>query len=323
MSASPSSDAREKPGTRFFDLQDIPVAKIERGDNPRIHFPEEELERLAESVAKEGVLVPVVVYSDGKEGYRLIDGERRWITAQTLALETIPAVITDAPDKRQNLVRMFNIHQVREQWQDMPTAWALEDLLKETGSLTNRELADVTGLSVERTERLRHALELPREYQDHIDSGRIPLNFFWELKKNVIDPLASRRPSLAAEFEPQDLMASFVTKRLEQVITDTISLRKVGAIIRVAADEAVGGVEGPSPLDETLRMLIVDPAMTIEDAYEDTIELTIESDKLERKFGNLLTSLQRLLGKVHTGEDEGRLRELGRRLLARLSAILD
>jgi len=80
MSASPDSEAAAESGTRFFELTEIPVANIDRGTNPRIHFPEEELERLAESISNEGVLVPVVVYRDTDRTFRLIDGERRWLT---------------------------------------------------------------------------------------------------------------------------------------------------------------------------------------------------------------------------------------------------
>jgi ParB/RepB/Spo0J family partition protein len=322
MSASPDSDPTRDTRARFRELRDVAVADVDRGANPRIHFTEEELERLAESVAKEGILVPVVVYpKDGR--FRLIDGERRWLTAQTLGLDTIPAVITDPPDARENLVRMFNIHQVREPWADMPTAWAIKELIEETGPLDARELADLTGLSTERIERLRHAVELPRAYQEYIDRGLVPLNFFWELKKNVIEPLAARRPSITEEFGADQITTAFVQKRLARVITDTISLRKVAAIIRVAAQEAGDQPRAESALDGPIRELLTDQSMTIVEAYEDTVVLTIESDKLERRFGNLVRSLERLIGKAETEEERARLNALARDHIDRLQRLLE
>lgn len=180
----------DAPLARMKSLRDIETAKVDRNpENPRLHFPEDEIDRLAQSIAKEGILVPVVVYEDGEGMFRLVDGERRWICAQQLGLPTVPAVIIErSPDTRDNLVRMFNIHMVREPWQDVPTAWALGKLIDETGVTSTRELSDLTGLSGERIERLRHALDLPKEYQQHIDEGTIPLNFFWELKGVSLTP---------------------------------------------------------------------------------------------------------------------------------------
>src|SRR5439155_835796 len=156
-----------------------------------------------------------------------------------------------------NLVRMFNIHMVREPWKDMPTAWALEKLIEETGVTSDRELSDLTGLSTEIIKRLKHALELPAEYQEYIDKGTIRLNFFWELKRNVIDPLGKRRPTLAQEFGETEVLDAFVQKRLDGLVTDTVSLRKVMAIIRIAERE-VEDPTAPSVLDDTLRQLVKD-----------------------------------------------------------------
>jgi ParB/RepB/Spo0J family partition protein len=313
----------DAPLARMKSLRDIETDKVDRNpENPRLHFPEDEIDRLAQSIAKEGILVPVVVYEDGDGMFRLVDGERRWICAQQLGLPTVPAVIIErSPDTRDNLVRMFNIHMVREPWQDMPTAWALGKLIDETGVTSTRELSDLTGLSGERIERLRHALDLPKEYQQHIDEGTIPLNFFWELKKSVIDPLAKRRPSLWAEFGETEVLDSFVEKRLKLVITDAVSLRKVNAIIGIASRE-VEEPSQPSVLDDAIRRLIRDDATTIDEAYQDTVEVVVESDKLERRTDNVFKSFERLLDRVRTPEDREHVIAVGRNLVARLSNLL-
>jgi ParB/RepB/Spo0J family partition protein len=307
----------------MMGLRDIDTARVDRNpDNPRLHFPEDEIDRLAQSIAKEGILVPVVVYEDGSGAFRLVDGERRWICARQLGLPTIPAVIIErSPDTRDNLVRMFNIHMVREPWQDMPTAWALGKLIDETGVSSTRELSDLTGLSGERIERLRHALDLPQEYQQYIDEGTIPLNFFWELKKSVIDPLAKRRPSLWAEFGETEVLDSFVAKRLRLVITDAVSLRKVNAIIGIASRE-VEEPSQPSVLDDAIRRLVRDDATTIDEAYQDTVEVVVESDKLERRTDNVFKSFERLLDRVRTPEDREHVIAVGRHLVERLGHLL-
>jgi ParB family chromosome partitioning protein len=302
-------------------LKDVPVDDVGRNPaNPRLHFPEDQLERLGESIEKEGVLVPIVVYREG-DGYVLIDGERRWLCSQRLGLKKIPAVIVDPPDSRENLIRMFNIHMVRDPWDDMPTAWALGKLIEETGATDTDELMDMTGLSKERLKRLLHALELPKQYQKYVDEGKIPLNFFWELKTSVIEPLARLRPVLWQELGEKAILKAFVQKRLHGYLTDTISLRKVRPIIAVAARE-VDSPEETSPLDDTIRALVQEESLTVDQAYEDTVEVVIEVDKLERKSNNLTRSFLRLLERAVDEEDRQKVLTIAKNLREALSKLI-
>jgi ParB family transcriptional regulator, chromosome partitioning protein len=317
MSASPESDV----GGHLKGLEQIPTAAITKNPaNPRIHFTPEEMERLTESIDRKGILVPIVVYEEGG-GYVLTDGERRWRCAKELGLETVPAIITDAPSPEENLVQMFNIHMVREAWKDMPTAQALGRVIEETGTEDNRELADMTGLSLERIKRLRHALSLPVEYQEYIDNGDIPLNFFWELKRYVIDPMAAKRPHLAAEFKDDEVLDSFVQKRLSGVISDVVSLRLVAPIINFAARE-VDSPDETSPLDDTIRNLVKDPELTIHEAYEDTVQVVFETEKLERRADNVVKSFTRLLSKARNDEELGFIKRVGQDLVKRISELV-
>ena len=303
------------------ELRHIQTERIHANPgNPRILFTEEEMEQLAESISNEGILVPIVVFEEN-ERYVLVDGERRWRCAKQLGLSEVPAVIVDAPDERQKLIQMFNIHMVRQSWSDMPTAWALNKLIKETGTESARELSDLTGLSSERLKRLRHALELPQQYQQYIHDGAIPLNFFWELKRNVIDPLAKQRPRLAAEFDENEVLDAFVQKRLAEITTDTVSLRDVRPIIKLAAAEAEE-VDADSILDEAIRDLIKNPNATIQDAYEDTVMVIVEADKLQRRSDNMLKAFRRLLENARSDEERSHVTEVGTNLIEKLTALI-
>ena len=317
MSVSPDTHVQN----RMSGLELIETKRIHANPgNPRLVFPEEELEQLAESIASEGILVPVVVFEEN-DCYVLIDGERRWRCATRLALLEVPAVIVDAPTERQMLIQMFNIHMVRQSWPDIPTAKALARLVNETGIESSQELSDLTGLSLERLKRLKHALELPRNYQDYISDGSIPLNFFWELKRNVIDPLARRHPRLAAEFGENEVLDAFVQKRLDEVITNTVSLRNVRPIINLAAEEA-GEDDVDTVLDDAVRDLIKNPSATIQDAYEDTVMVIVEADKLQRRSNNMLEAFRRLLNKARNDEERAQVKDVGYNLIRQLTALM-
>ena len=75
------------PGEEKFFQCDID--KIEPNpEQPRKHFDEERLQRLAESIAEKGVIQPLLVSRAKGNRFRLIAGERRWRAAQAAGLET-------------------------------------------------------------------------------------------------------------------------------------------------------------------------------------------------------------------------------------------
>ncbi|MCQ3805860.1 MAG: ParB/RepB/Spo0J family partition protein [Acidimicrobiaceae bacterium] len=309
-------------------VQDLSVTAVQANPrNPRLVFPEEELDRLAESIHQEGILVPIVVYPEDDGKYTLIDGERRFRCALRLGLESVPALITDRKGDIENLVSMFNIHQMREPWRDMPTAIALrelEDAMKADGAATpsDRALADRTGLSQERVKRLRYAVQLPDEYQHYIQEGTIPLNWFWELHRNVIQPLANKRPKLHEEFGEDAVRSAFVAKRLGGTITDTVSLRDVRPIINYAGKDAEASDSDDSVLDDTLRRLLQDPDLTIATAYEDTVQIMVEADKLDRSTENMIKGFDRLFARATGNEERAMVMGIAERFAQQLKRVI-
>lgn len=223
---------------------------------------------------------------------------------------------------------MFNIHLIREPWRDIPTAKALQRLAEEIKDADGQEpndgeLRDLTGLSIERVRQLRYVVTLPEEWQEHIREEKIPLNFFWELKKNVIDALRSNRPEILREYGEDRVRSAFVQKRLDQVITDTVSLRKVSPIIKFAAQEAKVNGAGTSTLDGSIRELIERPEATIDDAYEETVQMMVEVDKLERRTSTMVAVFARLLRKTDGTPDNVEVHRLGRNLIEQITALID
>ena len=64
----------------------------------RVHFDEESLNDLVESIKQHGIVQPLLVRPAGK-GYELIAGERRWRAAQIAGLHDVPIVEREADDQ--------------------------------------------------------------------------------------------------------------------------------------------------------------------------------------------------------------------------------
>lgn len=318
----------DPPANETAELLELNVADVVPNEgNPRLDFPQDELDRLADSIDLEGVLVPIVVYP--KDGtFVLIDGERRFRCARDLGHSKIPALVTTERSERDALQQMFNIHLIREPWRDIPTAKALQRLAAEIGASegsepNDKELRDLTGLSIERVRQLRYVVTLPDEWQSYIREGTIPLNFFWELKKNVIDALRKNRPAILDQYGEERVGDAFVQKRLDQIITDTVSLRKVSPIIKFAAKDAASNGTGESTLDTSIRDLIEQPDATIDDAYEDTVQTMVEVGKLGRRTSTMVAAFARLLTQTEGSADHDEVRRLGRDLIKQVAALID
>ena len=76
----------------------VPVEFIEPGPwQPRKVFDKDELESLAKSIKKQGVIQPVILKSkeNKKNEFFIIAGERRWRASQLAKIHEIPSIIRD------------------------------------------------------------------------------------------------------------------------------------------------------------------------------------------------------------------------------------
>jgi len=62
-------------------VREIDIARIRPNPNqPRIHFSEQAIDELAQSIAERGVLQPILLRPQG-DGFEIVAGERRWRAA--------------------------------------------------------------------------------------------------------------------------------------------------------------------------------------------------------------------------------------------------
>jgi ParB family chromosome partitioning protein len=168
-----TAPAPETPAGRAptSDATEIAVeAIVANPQQPRRVFDEADLRALADSLRLHGVIQPVVVRKrSGEEGrYELVVGERRWRAARLAGLATIPALVKDVASPQ--LLEVALVENVqRRDLNPIELALAFQGLI-ETGA-TQEEVGRRVGLdrsSVANTIRL---LDLPRDYQEDVESG--------------------------------------------------------------------------------------------------------------------------------------------------------
>jgi len=171
-----AEDNLSKSGDKSADsINTLPVDVLERGRyQPRRDFNPELLQELADSIAAQGVVQPIVVRPIEKEGrYEIIAGERRWRASQQAGLDEIPVVIRDVSD--QTAMAMALIENIqRDDLNPLEEAEALHRLLNEF-ELTHEKIAQAVGKSRATVTNLLRLLELNGDVKEHIYNRKIDM----------------------------------------------------------------------------------------------------------------------------------------------------
>lgn len=189
-------------------IAEIPLEKVTPNpQQPRRSFPAEDLDQLAASIRRHGVLQPIVV-SRSAGGYELVAGHRRVLAARLAGRTSIPAVIRDDVTDRLELALVENV-----QRSDLN---ALEEgrayrLLMETYGLTQQQLGERVGRSQSTIANTLRILEAPQILQDALVEGRIS-----EGHLRALLPLRTSDTSVA----------------LAEVIARALSVREAEALAR-------------------------------------------------------------------------------------------
>jgi ParB family chromosome partitioning protein len=137
---------------------------------PRTHFDETSLERLAESIRSHGIVQPLIVRRRG-DGYELIAGERRWRAAKLAGLAKVPVVVKEVPDD--SLLEIALIENIqREDLNPIEEAQAYKKLI-ETVGLTQEALASRVGRDRSYITNYLRLLRLPDDLQQLVITGRL------------------------------------------------------------------------------------------------------------------------------------------------------
>ena len=151
---------------------EIPVGEIDR--NPyqtRLVFDEKLLAELAESIAANGVVQPILVRPLANGRFQLIAGERRWLASQRAGKATIPAVVKAVSDVQAMEITIVENLQ-RADLNPIEQARAFERLSREFG-MTQEQMAHRTGKERASIGNYLRLLKLPQSVQDKVANGTL------------------------------------------------------------------------------------------------------------------------------------------------------
>ena len=278
-------------------LEYISPLSIQRNeDNPRIFFRPNEMEDLLYSISKLGIQVPISVYKKDTK-YILIDGERRWKCALKLNLQRIPALVRSELPRLDNLLLMYNIHALREQWDLFTIAMKLPDIIDLLTKRNNEKpkLIDVskyTGLTVTTINRCKALINLPEKYKVLVykelelpkSKQKLTEDFFVEMEKGL-SVVKRKIPDLVHNMD--NVRDILIKKYRSGVIANLLDLRKISKITR--ADKF--GITR-TQIENALSDLFTDNSYSVNQAYEEYVQVYYQEYSVESRIEWLLDNIE-------------------------------
>jgi ParB family chromosome partitioning protein len=240
----PTPDVPQAGGVKEIALTDIAPDK----EQPRKHFSEDEIEALAASMRIRGVLQPILVRTaDGRRGFTIIAGERRWRAAQRAGLHAIPALVKEVePGVSAELALIENVQRV--DLNPIEEADAYEHLRERHGR-SAAEIADAVGKSRSHVANMLRLTALPDDVRAMVVAGELSMGH--------------ARALLSAE-DPLPLA--------KKVVTEGLSVRATEKL--VAAPKPEAGEK--APLKKVAKAVKDADTRALEKDLEDTLGLAVD-----------------------------------------------
>ena len=160
-------------GEQDSELQKLGIEQLQPGQYQPSIMDQDKLQELADSIAAQGIVQPIVVRKLCGRKYEIIAGERRWRAAQLAKLSEVPVLVKQVND--QQTIAMALIENIqREDLNPLEEASALQRLIDEF-TLTHAEAAEAVGRSRVAVSNLLRLLDLSKTVKDLLNDGLLEM----------------------------------------------------------------------------------------------------------------------------------------------------
>ena len=153
------------------ESDEVPIELVRPNPNqPRTNFKEEELEELAQSIKKNGLLQPILVRKVDDE-YEIIAGERRWQACKSLGMKKVPVRVKEVSDDQTIVLALIENIQ-RSDLNPIEEAYGYRRMM-ERGKMSQTQVAQAVSKGRSTIANALRLLELPEEAQQLLFEEKI------------------------------------------------------------------------------------------------------------------------------------------------------
>lgn len=221
----------------------IPLDEIRSNPyQPRLHFDEDALNELADSIKDHGVLEPIIVKKSIK-GYELVAGERRTKASKIAGKLTIPAIIKDFNDEEMMEIAILENIQ-REDLSPIEEAKGYKNFMDKM-NLTQDEVARRFNKSRSYITNLLGLLNLPDAVQKDVTNKKISMSHARVLSKledadKIIELTEKIKNDGISVHDLEDLSRTDTTMKKKQQIKRTSEFNVRHKVYEKALRDATG-----------------------------------------------------------------------------------
>ena len=166
-----AEDKSKTEEVKIREDEEVDIEKVHPNPNqPRTNFNKEELEELAESIKKNGLLQPVLVRKKDDE-YEIIAGERRWQACKSIGMKRIPIRIREANDDETIMLALIENIQ-RSDLNPIEEAYGYRRLM-ERGKMSQTQVAQAVSKGRSTVANSLRLLDLPEDAQQLLFEEKI------------------------------------------------------------------------------------------------------------------------------------------------------
>lgn len=220
---------------------------------PRKYFEETALQELADSIASQGLIEPLVVRELAKHSYEIIAGERRWRAAMIAGLTELPCLIGDYTDEQAAAVTLIENIQ-RENLNLIEEANGYRRLLDDF-HFQQDEIASLVGKSRSHIANILRLLSLCELVQEQVKTGQLSMGH----AKMLVGLSPMQQRTLAQQIVEHEWSVRYLEKKVKELkMGEQITLKnpqrdrdierletkiaeQIGAPVQIVADEENGG----------------------------------------------------------------------------------
>ncbi len=165
----------------------------------RVTHPEKDLDDLASSIRKQGLLSPIVVAEVPGGKFEILTGQRRFLACQSLGMTTIMAAILDGHvDEDEAKIISLTENLIRDDPSDADYIDACTSLYKKYESI--QAVADKMGIKPARVSEYLKYDALPEPLQAMVDKQEVPLRTALRARKAAMSDAGAVDTDQAVKF---------------------------------------------------------------------------------------------------------------------------
>ncbi len=247
-------------------LRSRPADLVIPGDTVALNFDEDTKVLAHRGPIDSARAKQLLTYSNSGDWKKAIAALQRDSAIKPPRRVPIPVNVVDPPTPAANMLYMFHVHNLREEWDLMPTALSLRILMKELGETEDTKLAELTQLSEPNVKRCKMLLSFKTKYQQmmlHPDPDRrLKANLFIEMYPvlDLYDELGSRVRRGRTRDELTDL---FIEKYRDGLIPSVVHFRKI-----LEARDLLRDTDRWDEVAQACRRFVTEPKLKIKSVFD-------------------------------------------------------